>query len=198
MGRKFKFLFIIYRNLLKTKSATFNHLNIIIIFFIVYELDTRSRDLNYHFTCLSGGVKLGKNGDPDKYVKTFLVLDSVCVQNFHYLKVVWVNMLLIYELIWGHLCILIIKKDILILGESLKQRLDDTTLTAEAQNSINYSRSNRKICLNLPYNGRNSFLFVNSTKVYQFKAKDSEIKQYPLCLGNISGDFWANNMKKQD
>ena len=154
--------------------------------------------MNYHFTCLSGGVKLGKNGDPDKYVKTFLVLDSVCVQNFHYLKVVWVNMLLIYELIWGHLCILIIKKDILILGEGLKQRLDDTTLTAEAQNSINYSRSNRKICSNLPYNGRNSFLFVNFTKVYQFKAKDSEIKQYPLCLGNISGDFWANNMKKQD
>ena len=71
MGRKFKLLFIIYRNLLKTKSATFNHLNVIIIFFIVYELDTRSRDLNYHFNCLSGGVKLGKNGDPDKYVKTF-------------------------------------------------------------------------------------------------------------------------------
>ena len=71
MGRKFKLLFIIYRNLLKTKSATFNHLNVIIIFFIVYELDTRSRDLNYHFTCLSGGVKLGKNGDPGKYMKTF-------------------------------------------------------------------------------------------------------------------------------
>ena len=28
------------------------------------------------------------------------------------------------------------------------------------------------------------------------KAKDCEIKNYPLCLGNISGDFLANNMKK--
>ena len=31
----------------------------------------------------------------------------------------------------------------------------------------------------------------------QLKAKDSEIQKYPLCLGNISGDFSANNMKKR-
>ena len=40
------------------------------------------------------------------------------------------------------------------------------------------------------------FLFVNTTKIYQFKPKDSEIKKYPLCLGNISGHFKANNMKR--
>ena len=40
------------------------------------------------------------------------------------------------------------------------------------------------------------FLFVNATKIHQFKTKDSEIKNYPLCLGNISGDFSVNNMKK--
>ena len=33
-------------------------------------------------------------------------------------------------------------------------------------------------------------------KIYQFKAKDSEIKTYPLCLGNISGDFPTNKMEK--
>ena len=32
--------------------------------------------------------------------------------------------------------------------------------------------------------------------MYQFKATDSEIKPYPLCLGNISKDFTNNNMKK--
>ena len=46
------------------------------------------------------------------------------------------------------------------------------------------------------YNGRNSFLFVNATKMYQFKTKDSEIKKYPLCLGNVSKDFTAINMNK--
>ena len=34
-------------------------------------------------------------------------------------------------------------------------------------------------------------------KIYQFKAKNSEIKPHPLCLGNISKDFTANNMKKK-
>ena len=40
-------------------------------------------------------------------------------------------------------------------------------------------------------------MFVNTTKIYQFKAKDSEIKRYPLCLGEISGDFSSNNFRKQ-
>ena len=31
----------------------------------------------------------------------------------------------------------------------------------------------------------------------QFKAKNSEIKPYPLCLGNISKDFTANILKKK-
>ena len=88
------------------------------------------------------------------------------------------------------------KKDILILGKGPKQELDDTTLTAEAQYSINSSRSNRTFCLRWHYNGSNSFLFVIAAKIYQFKAKDPEIKKYPLCLGNISGDFTTNKMKK--
>ena len=46
------------------------------------------------------------------------------------------------------------------------------------------------------YNGSNSFLFVNAVKMYQFKAKDSDIKPYPLCLGNISKGYTLGNMKK--
>ena len=41
------------------------------------------------------------------------------------------------------------------------------------------------------------FLFVNATKIYHSKAKNPEIKVYPLCLWNIIGDFSANNMKKK-
>ena len=40
--------------------------------------------------------------------------------------------------------------------------------------------------LSLHYNGSNSILFANTTSIYQFKAKDSEIKDYTLYLGNIS------------
>ena len=40
------------------------------------------------------------------------------------------------------------------------------------------------------------FLILNVTKIDQFKAKDFEIKDYALRLGNISKDFTINNMKK--
>ena len=46
------------------------------------------------------------------------------------------------------------------------------------------------------YNGANSYLFVNGTEIHKFKAKDSEIVASPLCLGNISKNFSADNMKR--
>ena len=39
-------------------------------------------------------------------------------------------------------------------------------------------------------------MFVNGTEIQKFKAKDSEIVTSPLCLGNISKDWSADNMKK--
>ena len=68
-------------------------------------------------------------------------------------------------------------KDILILGKGKTKLLDNASLTAEAEYSINPSRSKRKFCLSLHYNESNSFLFVNATKI----AKDSERKRYSLC-----------------
>ena len=88
-------------------------------------------------------------------------------------------------------------KEILILGEGPTQGLDDTTLTAEAIYSINFTQPRKRFILSLHYNGNNSFFFVSATKMYQFKVKDSEIKYYTLCLGNISKDFTINNMKKK-
>ena len=49
-------------------------------------------------------------------------------------------------------------KDILILGKGTTQRLNKTTLTAETQYSINFTRPDIKFCLNLHYNGIKSFL----------------------------------------
>ena len=67
---------------------------------------------------------------------------------------------------------------------------------AEAKYPINFTQPRKRLVLSLHYNGRNSFLFVNATKIYQFEAKDSERKDYTVCLGNISKDFTSNNMKK--
>ena len=59
-----------------------------------------------------------------------VVLGSIHIQSFEYLTVVWVKVSLFLELI----------RDILILGIGPIQGLDDTTLTAEAESSISFSR----------------------------------------------------------
>ena len=46
-------------------------------------------------------------------------------------------------------------------------------------------------------NRANTYLFVNGTGIYKFKAKDSEIVAAPLCLGNISKDWSIDNMKQK-
>ena len=127
-----------------------------------------------------------------------MVLDSNCGQNFHYLTVARVKMPLFLELVWAHLRISIIRRRYFNSWKRSNTRIIDTTLTAEAQYSINCPRSNRAFYLSLHYNGSNSFLLVNATKINQFKVKDSEIKKYPLCLRNISGDFSASNMKETE
>ena len=87
------------------------------------------------------------------------------------------------------------KKDILILGKGPTQGLEHT-LAAEKLYSINFTKENTKFCLSLYYNGANSYLFANGKDIIKFKAKDSEITPYELCLGNISKDWSVENMKK--
>ena len=64
--------------------------------------------------------------------------------------------------------------------------------------SVNFTKENTNFCLSLHYNRTNSYLFVNGTGIIKFKAKDSEITPYPLCLGNISKDWSVDNMKKTE
>ena len=61
-----------------------------------------------------------------------MALDSICVQNFHYLTIAWV-------------------KDISILGKGPTQGLNNANLTAETQHSVDFSRSKIKFRLSLHY-----------------------------------------------
>ena len=87
------------------------------------------------------------------------------------------------------------KKDILVLGKGPTQGLENT-LTAKKVYSINFNATEKKFYLSLHYNGGNSYLFINGTEIYKFKAKGSEIVATPLCPGNISKDWSVDNMKK--
>ena len=63
------------------------------------------------------------------------------------------------------------RKDILILGKGPTQGLNNITLTAENRYLISFTRPNKRFVLRLHYNLSNSFLFVNATKIFQFKVK---------------------------
>ena len=65
----------------------------------------------------------------------------------------------------------------------------------EKMYSINFGEHNKKFCLNLHYNGANSYLFINGTEIHKFNAKDSKIVATLLCLGNISEDWSIDIMK---
>ena len=129
----------------------------VINLYISYTLGSQLKKLSTYFTlgnCLFGSVKLTKNADPDKYKCTgygigFDSRSEFLFENGTYGKNVDNK-----------------GKDILILGEGLRQGLDDITLTAEAKYPINFTQSEKRFVLSLHYNGSNSFLFVNATKVY--------------------------------
>ena len=148
---------------------------------------------------LFGTVKLTKNADPDKckYSGYNIGFDS-CLEFSLLDGSMGKNAIIFGVDMSSYVHIDNKNKDILIIGKGATQGLDNTTLTGEEGYSINFSRLQRKFCLSLHYNGSNSFLLVNATKMYQFKAKNSQITPYPLFLGNISKDFTANNKKKKN
>ena len=75
------------------------------------------------------------------------------------------------------------------------QRIDNTKIYAEKMCSPNFTVDNKKFCLSLHYNGDSSYLFVNGKEINNFKAKDSAITPYPLCLGGLSKDFAVGYMR---
>ena len=86
-------------------------------------------------------------------------------------------------------------RSILVLGCDFIQGIDSTTIYAEKIYSTNFTADNKKFCLNLHYNGDNSYLFVNGKEIIIFKAKDSEITTYPLCLGGLLKEFAVGYMR---
>ena len=87
-------------------------------------------------------------------------------------------------------------KNILILRKEFIQGIDNTAISAGKMYSTNFIVANKKSCLSLHYNGDDSYLFVNGKEIINFKAKDSEIVPYPLCLAGLSKDFPPSNTHK--
>ena len=126
-----------------------------------------------------------------------MVLDLMHVHNFHGQKVNRIKMFFFQGLKIVLLCMLIKRKKV---SQFLvKVQYKDQMIRRKQPKLITLLilQDRRKYLLSLHYIGSNSFLFVDATKMYQFKAKDSEIKPYPQCLGNISKYFSIDDVRKR-
>ena len=128
-------------------------------------------------------MKLTKNDDADKNGYSICGIGFDARSQFLWFDGSWNKNVII--LVVDNSCFVHVnnkKNDILVLVEGRKQRLYDITKKAEAKYPINSTESGKRFALNLHSSGSNSFLFVNTVKMNQFKAKHSEIKPCPLFL----------------
>ena len=165
--------------------------------YIVYELGGSSSHVNDPTpkNCLFRAVTLSKNADIDKYGYPGYGIGLDRRSSYSFPGRGFGQNIIIFGVdmsFSSHIDNK--KKDILVLGKGPTQGLGQT-LIAEKMYSINFAVTKKKFCLSLNYNGANSYLFVNGTEIYKFKAKDSEIVATPLYLGNISKDWSTDNMK---
>ena len=180
---------------LKQPKMQYTH-GAIVNIYIVYELGASGSN-NSDPTlknCLFGAVTLTKNADIDKYGYSSYGIGFDRKESFSFSSAGYGQNAIIFGVdMSSFIHIDNKKKDILILGRGPTQGLE-STLTAEKMYSINFTVTKKKFCLSLHYNGANSYLFVNGTEIYKFKAKDSKIVASPLCLGNISKNWSTDNM----
>ena len=78
------------------------------------------------------------------------------------------------------------------MGSGTTQGLGEHSLTAEKMYSINFTVTEKKFYLSLHYDGTNSYLFVNGTKLIKFKAKDSELDDNTLCFRKYFKRFFSS------
>ena len=175
--------------------------NKVIYLYISYTLGLQLKNFKCKFcigNCLFGSVKLTKNADLDKCKYTGYGIGFDSCSDFLFTDGSYGKNVIIFGVDMSPSAHVDNKgKSILILGERPTQGFDDATLTEEKYPN-NFIQSGKRFVLSLHYDGSKSFLFVSATKVHQFKTKNSEMKDYALCLGNVSEDFTINHIKKKN
>ena len=163
---------------LQQRKPSYTHGTIVKIY-IVYELSASSSH-NDHPTlrnCLSGAVTLTKNAGIDKYGYSGYRTGFDRKSSFSFPSGGFGQNVIIFGVDMSSSAYVDNKeKDILILGKGPTQELEHT-LTVEKMYSINFTVTKKKFYLSFHYNGVYSYLFVNGTEFYKFKAKIQRLLQ---------------------
>ena len=185
------------RSILKENKVTFNYGPIVNIY-IVYTLTpgTTSTGITLE-NCPFGAVKLTKIVDIDIYKYSGYGIGFDSRGSFSHPSGGYGRNVIIFGAdLSGSAHANNKTRSILVLGKYFIQGIGNTTIYAEKMYLNNFTFANKKICLNFHYNANNSYLFVNGKGVINFKAKNSEIVPYPLCLGGLPKDFSPPNTAK--
>ena len=86
--------------------------------------------------------------------------------------------------------------NIYVMDKDCIQGIHDTTIYAEKLFHNNFTEFGVKFVLSLHYNGDNSYLFANARQELKFKAKDDQIINEKLCLGNLSSEWTTSESEK--
>ena len=177
--------------LLTQDKITYNHRPIVNIY-IVYRLSPSITSDIALENCLFGAVKVTKNLKITTYSGHGMVFHSKGSFS-HPSKGYGKNVIIFGADLSSSVHANNRANNVLVLGKDFIQGINGTTIYAEKIHSTNFTVTTKKFCLSLHYNGHSSYLFVDGKEIINFKAKDSEIVPYPLCLGNISKDFSLTN-----
>ena len=85
---------------------------------------------------------------------------------------------------------------IYVMGKSFVQGINDTTMYAEKNFYRNFTDPGKKFVLSLHYNCDNNYLFVNGRQELKFKAKNNQIIDEKLRLGNLSSEWTTSESEK--
>ena len=75
--------------------------------------------------------------------------------------------------------------NIYVMGKECIQGINDTTIYAEKLFYNNFTELGEKFVLSLHYSGDNSYLFANGRQELKSKAKDDQMTNEKLCIGNL-------------
>ena len=167
----------------------------VIDLYISHTLDTWSRDLNTDFTlgnCLVGVMKSTKNADPGKYGYSGYGIGFDARSWFSLHNGSWGKNIIIFVVGNGSSVHVNNKKNnISFFGEGPTQKLDYTTITAEAKYSINPTESRKRFVLSLHYKmSIYKNVSINHVKLDQqlliltLTKKNSQIKTSQMSFSN--------------
>ena len=86
--------------------------------------------------------------------------------------------------------------NIYVMGKEFIQGINDTTIYAEKLFHNNFTEFGLNFVLSLYYNGDNSYLFANGRQELKYKAKNDQIINEKLCLGNLSTQWTISESEK--